>query len=187
MENSTKCFAPQKFAYSYTDDEAAPPPRCPSFERAEGNSLAMPSFSGVSVHIILHQLCPTHMAYWTANCVAISTKAAYWVIYQWGPHIEWLALISANSILLTLMYWMRSNPNCNGNRRVKVALRTASIKNVIQNYQRKNWLSVGRILSLQPKPKLGRTKPSTGPHVGRESDIADALSLLAVVGYNVSL
>jgi len=28
------------------------------------------------------------------------------------------------------MYWMRSNPNCNGNRRVKVALKTAYIKNV---------------------------------------------------------
>jgi len=28
------------------------------------------------------------------------------------------------------MYKMRSNPNCNGNRRAKVALMTARIKNV---------------------------------------------------------
>jgi len=33
-------------------------------------------------------------------------------------------------------------------------------------------LSVYRILLLQRQPNLGRTKPSTGPHVGRGLDIA---------------
>jgi len=33
-----------------------------------------------------------------------------------------------------------------------------------QVYQNKDWLSVCRILSLQLKPKLGCTKPLTGPH-----------------------
>ena len=28
------------------------------------------------------------------------------------------------------MYWKRSNPNCNGNRRDKVALRSTCVKNV---------------------------------------------------------
>jgi len=34
-------------------------------------------------------------------------------------------------------------------------------------------LSVYRTLILQRKPKLGRTKPSTGPHAGRGLDAAD--------------
>jgi len=34
-------------------------------------------------------------------------------------------------------------------------------------YQNKDILSVYRILLLQQKPKLGRTKLSTGPHAGR--------------------
>jgi len=33
-------------------------------------------------------------------------------------------------------------------------------------------LSVRRLLTLQQKPKLGRTKPSTGPHAARGLDIA---------------
>jgi len=36
----------------------------------------------------------------------------------------------------------------------------------MQDYQNKDRLSVSRILSLQRKPKLGRTKPLTGPRVG---------------------
>jgi len=58
---------------------------------------------------------------------------------------------------------MRSNPNRNGTRRVKVALMTTEDclhqKCQIQDYQNKNCLSVCRILSLQLKPKLGRSKP----------------------------
>jgi len=38
-------------------------------------------------------------------------------------------LILANQFQLKLMYWKCSNPNCNGNRRDKVSLRTACIKN----------------------------------------------------------
>jgi len=42
------------------------------------------------------------------------------------------------------MYWKRSNPDCNGNRRDKMALRTTYIKNVKLkiNYQNKDRLSV---------------------------------------------
>ena len=63
--------------------------------------------------------------------------------------------------------------NCNDNRRDKLALRTTCIKNVKFNYQNKERLSVCRILLLQRKPQLGRTKPSTGPHTGLGLDIAD--------------
>jgi len=66
------------------------------------------------------------------------------------------------------------NPNCNGNRRDKVALKTTCIKNVkfkIIKIRTGCHLSVYRILLLQRKPKLGRTKPSTGPHAGRGLDI----------------
>ena len=60
--------------------------------------------------------------------------------------------------------------NCNGNRRVKVALKITEDclhqKCQIQEYQNRNWLSVCRILSLQLKPEVGRTKPLTGPRVG---------------------
>jgi len=42
----------------------------------------------------------------------------------------------------------------------------------IKNYQNKDRLSVGRILLPQKKTKLGRTKPSTGPHAGRGLDTA---------------
>jgi len=45
-------------------------------------------------------------------------------------------------------------------------------KREIQNYQNKDRLSVYRIRLPQRKPKLGRTKPSTGPHAARELDIA---------------
>jgi len=52
-------------------------------------------------------------------------------------------------------------------RRDKVALRTTCIKNVKFKIIKKDRLSVFGILSLQWKPKLGRTKPSTGPHAAR--------------------
>jgi len=70
------------------------------------------------------------------------------------------------------MCWKRSNPNCNGNRRDKVALRNTCIKKCqIQYYQNKDRLSVFRILLLQRKPQLSRTNPSTGPHAARGLDI----------------
>ena len=57
-----------------------------------------------------------------------------------------------------------SNPNCNGNRRDKFALKTTCIKNVkLRLYQIKDCLSECRMLSPQRTPKPGRTKPSTGP------------------------
>jgi len=76
-------------------------------------------------------------------------------------------------IELKLMYWKRSNPNCNGNRRDKVALRTNSIKKMSNwSYQTKDSLSMCTIFLLHGKTKLCRTKPSTGPHAGRGLDIA---------------
>jgi len=42
----------------------------------------------------------------------------------------------------------------------------------IKDNQTKDRLSVCRPLILQQKPKLGRTKLSTGPHAARGSDIA---------------
>jgi len=66
---------------------------------------------------------------------------------------------------------MRWDPNCNGNRRVKMEQRSTEDclfqKCQIQDYQNKNWLSVCRMLSLQLKPKLGRKKPAIGPHAAR--------------------
>jgi len=59
---------------------------------------------------------------------------------------------------------MRYESNCDGNRRVKVALKTAEDclhqTCQAQDYQNKNWLSVYRILSLQLKSKLGRMRPA---------------------------
>ena len=50
-----KSFAPQKFACSYTYDEKALPLPLPLFWKGRGDdALAMPPFSGVPVHIILH-------------------------------------------------------------------------------------------------------------------------------------
>jgi len=43
----------------------------------------------------------------------------------------------------------------------------------LQDYQNKDRLSVYRILLLQRKFKLGRTKPSTGSHAACDSDMAD--------------
>jgi len=42
-----------------------------------------------------------------------------------------------------------------------------AFKRQIQNYQNKDRLSVCRILLLQRTPRLGRTKPSNGPHETR--------------------
>jgi len=66
-----------------------------------------------------------------------------------------------------------SNPNCNGNRRDKFALKTTCIKNVkLRLYQIKDCLSECRMLSPQRTPKPGRTKPSTGLHAARGLDKA---------------
>ena len=43
----------------------------------------------------------------------------------------------------------------------------------LQDYGNKDRLSENTILLLQQKSKLGRTKPSTGPHAGRGVDMAD--------------
>jgi len=71
------------------------------------------------------------------------------------------------------MYWKRSNPNCNGNRRDKVALRLPALKFQIEDYEKKDRLSVCRMFSLQRAPKFGRTKHSTGPHADRGFDTDD--------------
>jgi len=47
-----------------------------------------------------------------------------------------------------------------------VALRPPALKFQIEDHENKDRLSVCRILLLQRTPKLGRTKPSTGPRVG---------------------
>jgi len=39
-------------------------------------------------------------------------------------------LNTTNLAYLKSVYWERSNPNCNGNRRDKVAVKTTCIKNV---------------------------------------------------------
>jgi len=51
--------------------------------------------------------------------------------------------------------------NCNGNRRDKVALKTPTTEMSNSKYQNEDKLSC-RILLLQWKPKLCRTKPSSG-------------------------
>jgi len=76
---------------------------------------------------------------------------------------------------------MRSNPNCNGgNRRVKLVRRTIADclhhNCQIEDYQNKDKLSVCRIFSLQLKPKLGRIKPSTGPHAACKPRVGHSCS-----------
>jgi len=47
-----------------------------------------------------------------------------------------------------------------------------ALKFQIEDYENKDRLPVCRISSLQRTPKLGRTKPSTGPHAIRGLDTA---------------
>jgi len=56
-EIQAKSCTHQNFACSYTYNENAPPPPLPLFWKGrEGNALAMLPFTGVPVHIILHEL-----------------------------------------------------------------------------------------------------------------------------------
>jgi len=47
-----------------------------------------------------------------------------------------------------------------------VTLRPPALKFQIEGYENKDRFSVCRILLLQRTPKLGRSKPSSGPWVG---------------------
>jgi len=58
-EIRAKSFAHQKFAGSYTYDEKAPPPRCLSFERVEGEMLSPCLHSPASLCILFY----THSLY----------------------------------------------------------------------------------------------------------------------------
>ena len=49
-----------------------------------------------TMFMCLAQLCPTQMAYWAKNYVTVLARAAHWMTYYWGPHIEWLILILAS-------------------------------------------------------------------------------------------
>jgi len=107
------------------------------------------------------------MAYWTKKYVTILTRATHWMTYYWGLHVAWLALILTVLIYFKRVYWKCLNPNCNGNRRDKVALRTTCIKNVKFKIINRLSLSVCRIL-LHSKnlnwaaqnPRLGRMRPT---------------------------
>ena len=56
-EIRAKSFAPPKCACSYTCDEKAPSLPLPFFWKGRGeNALAMPPFSGIPLHIILHAI-----------------------------------------------------------------------------------------------------------------------------------
>ena len=122
--------------------------------------------------MVLHQPCPTQMAYWAKNYTAILTRATHGMTLMRAVRcMAYFDLSKLNIQYLKTMYSKRSNPNCNGNRRDKVALRATCIKNVIQKYQNKEKLSVCRILLLQRQPKLGRIKPSTRPNVARGWDV----------------
>jgi len=88
----------------------------------------------------------------------ILMRAAHWMAY--------LDLSKLN--LVKLMSWKCLNPNCNGNRHDKVALRT-TCNNIVKSRLLKQGQLVCRIRLLWQKPKLGCIKPSTGPHL----DIAD--------------
>ena len=140
-----------------------------------GNGVPAPVFLALHAWVWclrLVQLCPTYMAYWAKNYVIthhclnqsrtlnnISRRDAHWMVY--------FNLSKANYIWLKLMSWKASNPNCSANRRDKVPQRTTCKKCQIPDYLNKDKLSVCSILLLQRKPKLGRTKPSTGLHAAR--------------------
>ena len=53
-----------------------------------------------------------------------------------------------------------------------------ALKHQIQNHQNMDRLSVCRIILLQRTPKLGRTKPSTGPHAARGPRVGHSWSKL---------
>jgi len=40
----------------------------------------------------LSQQCPTQMDYWAKKYVTTLTRAAHWMTYYWGPHMEWFTL-----------------------------------------------------------------------------------------------
>jgi len=66
------------------------------------------------------------------------------------------------------MYRKCLNPNCNGNRRDTVALKTTCIKT-----PKRKIIKIGTGCHYrQRKPKLSRTKPSTEPHAACGLDIA---------------
>jgi len=71
------------------------------------------------------------------------------------------------------MYWNRSIPNRNGNRRDKVALRTTSIKIVkFKIIEIRTSCQYGGYFYYNENLS-GRKKTLTGPHAGRGLDIAD--------------
>ena len=59
------------------------------------------------------------VAYWAKIFVTVLTRAAHWMTY-----------FDLSKLKFKLIYWKLSNPNCSGNRRDKVVLRTTCIKNV---------------------------------------------------------
>ena len=77
----------------------------------------------------LHQLCLIQMAYWAKHCHYLNQGHTLNDILMTAARL--MAYVDLSKlILLKLMYWKRSNPNCNGNRCDKVALKTTCIKNV---------------------------------------------------------
>jgi len=79
------------------------------------------------------------------------------------------------------MSWKHSKPNCNGIRRDNVALRTTCNKTVkFRIIKIRTGCQFVRYFTTA-KPKLGRTKPSTGPHAARGLDIAGLHNLSRLI------
>ena len=105
--------------------------------------------------------------------LAFEVKYEYFVrrprIYRGPAFCAWVSFQTTGVRCVNLIYSKRSNPNCNGDRRDKMVLRTTCIKNV--NFKIIKTRSGCQYVwyfhcSLQLKPKLGRTKASTEPWVG---------------------
>jgi len=72
------------------------------------------------------------------------------------------------------MYWKRSNPHCNGNRRDKVPLKTNCIKNVKFRIIkiRASWQYIGYIYYSE-NLNWAAQKPLTRPHAARGVAMTD--------------
>jgi len=105
-------------------------PRCTPFQRAEGQCSAMPPFSGVPVHIILHQKSPT----W---CPLRRHQVAR------KEHVDYPRACSNNNIsVINVFTLMNINTKINESKLSKIFISEVCIKLValrIYMYTRSSW------------------------------------------------
>jgi len=124
-------------------------PMCPILKKVQSRS-AMSNRNGILSQNVCNYLDQGR----TLNDIIL--RAAHWMVYF---DFSKLNLAYTNILSVRIITAMATDV-INGTEDHPLQ------KCQIHNYQNKDRLSVCRILLLQRKPKLGRTKPSTGPRVG---------------------